>query len=117
MDSLNKAIRRTLLKLGDRATLTDGQLLAEFAASGDQAPFEMLVRRHGPMVLRVCRRVLSHVQDAEDAFQATFIVLMRKGQQLAKQELLANWLYGVAYRTALNAKRQRALRQVATRGV
>jgi RNA polymerase sigma factor (sigma-70 family) len=59
------------------------------------------------MVLRVCQRVLHHAQDAEDAFQATFIVLMRKARHIAKSELLANWLYGVAYRTALNAKKRR----------
>src|SRR5262245_42047049 len=116
MDSLNKALRRTLLKLGSTGSLTDGQLLAQFAATAEQGPFVELVRRHGPMVLRVCRRVLSHAQDAEDAFQATFFVLMRKAGQIARPDLLANWLYGVAYRTALNAKRQRALRQVPTAG-
>jgi hypothetical protein len=74
MESLNKAIRRTLLKLGNAAALTDGQLLARFVSSQEQAAFEELVRRHGPMVLRVCQRVLYHAQDAEDAFQATLIV-------------------------------------------
>jgi len=104
MESLNKAIRRTLLKLGSVSTLTDGQLLARFVSSQEQAAFEELVRRHGPMVLRVCRRVLYHAQDAEDAFQATFIVLMRKAQAIAKQDSVASWLHGVAYRIALKAR-------------
>src|SRR5262249_34667978 len=72
--------------------------------------FEELVRRHGPMVLRVCQRVLHHAQDAEDAFQATFLVLARKASAISRQELVANWLYGVAYRTALNAKKHRTFR-------
>lgn len=104
MDSLNKAVRRTLLKLGSAAGRTDGELLTQFVASGDQAAFEELLRRHGAMVLRVCRRVLQHAQDAEDAFQATFIVLARKAHALTKRELVANWLYGVAYRVARKAK-------------
>ena len=104
MDSLNKAIRRTMLKLGSAAALTDGQLLARFVSSQDQPAFEELVRRHGPMVLRVCRRVLCHAQDAEDAFQATFIVLTHKAQAVVKQESVASWLHGVAYRVALKAR-------------
>src|SRR5262249_18516182 len=104
MDSVNNAIRRTLLQLGGASALTDGELLARFVATREQAAFEGLVRRHGPMVLRVCRRILHQAHDAEDAFQATFIVLMRKAHSLARQELLANWLYGVAYRVALKAR-------------
>src|SRR5262249_1180080 len=103
MDSLNRTIRRTLLKLGRPGALTDGQLLVRYVASQDQAAFEELVRRHGPMVLRVCQRILHHQQNAEDAFQATFIVLMRKARTV-KQESVASWLYGVAYRVALKAK-------------
>jgi RNA polymerase sigma factor (sigma-70 family) len=83
---------------------TDEQLLDRFVSQGDAAAFEMLVRRHGPMVLGVCRRLLHHPQDAEDAFQATFLVLVRKAASLGQREFLGNWLYGVAYRTALDAR-------------
>src|SRR5438105_10690762 len=85
----------------------DGRLLADFLARGDQAAFGVLVRRHGPMVLGVCRRVLHHVQDAEDAFQATFLVLAKKAASLTQKELVGNWLYGAAFRAALEAKAAR----------
>jgi RNA polymerase sigma factor (sigma-70 family) len=84
--------------------LTDGQLLEQFLAQRDEAAFEELVRRYGPMVLGVCRRVLRHEQDVEDAFQATFLVLVRKARSLQSRELVGHWLYGVAYRTALRAR-------------
>ena len=90
---------------------TDVQLLARFVANRDEAAFASLVRQHGPMVLGVCRRVLHDLYDAEDAFQATFLVLALKANSLRKPELLANWLYGVAYRTALRAKSAAAKRQ------
>jgi RNA polymerase sigma factor (sigma-70 family) len=83
---------------------TDEELLDHFVSQSDGAAFEVLVRRHGPMVLGVCRRLLQHLQDAEDAFQATFLVLVRKAASLGQRELLGNWLYGVAYRTALHAR-------------
>jgi RNA polymerase sigma factor (sigma-70 family) len=96
--------------------LTDGQLLARFVAARDEASFAALVRRHGPMVLGVCRRLLRHAQDAEDCFQATFLVLARKASAV-KRESVGSWLYAVAYRTALearavNARRRRRERQV-----
>ena len=82
----------------------DGQLLADFAARRDERAFELLVRRHGPMVFGVCRRLLRRTQDAEDAFQATFLVLVRQAAALGRREILGNWLYGVAYHTALKAR-------------
>jgi RNA polymerase sigma factor (sigma-70 family) len=84
--------------------LTDLSLLERFAAEHDEAAFEMLVERHGPMVQGVCRRVLGHVQDAEDAFQATFLVLARKAGRIRWHAEVGNWLYQVAYRTALRAR-------------
>ena len=95
----------------------DAQLLARFVADRDEAAFASLVRQHGPMVLGVCRRVLHDLHDAEDAFQATFLVLARKASSIRKPELLANWLYGVAYRTALRAKGAAAKRQARERQV
>jgi RNA polymerase sigma factor (sigma-70 family) len=83
---------------------TDRELLERFHRLRDQAAFEALVRRHGPMVLGVCRRVLHHVHDAEDAFQATFLVLVRRAGSLRDPELLANFLYGVACRVARKAR-------------
>jgi RNA polymerase sigma factor (sigma-70 family) len=95
--------------------LSDGQLLEWFVRRGEEAAFAALVRRHGPMVLGVCRRVLRHAQDAEDAFQATFLVLAQKAPRLRRPELLANWLYGVAYRTALHARQRAAQRSARER--
>jgi RNA polymerase sigma-70 factor (ECF subfamily) len=96
-------LRRAAL-LHDAGDLTDGQLLARFLARREEAAFEVLVRRHGPMVQGVCRRVLSNAHDAEDAFQATFLVLIRKGTSLLPRQTLGNWLYGVAFHTALKAR-------------
>src|SRR5258708_2093044 len=86
---------------------SDGQLLERFICRREEAAFEALVLRHGPMVLGVCRRVLRHVHDAEDAFQATFLVLARKAAGIRRRELLGNWLYGTAYRAALEAQAAR----------
>src|SRR6516225_8719428 len=83
---------------------SDRELLAQFATQHDEAAFAMVVRRHGPMVFRVCRRVLCHEQDAEDAFQATFLVLARKARSVSWQLSVANWLHKAAYHVALRAK-------------
>jgi RNA polymerase sigma factor (sigma-70 family) len=85
---------------------TDGQLLRQYFALQDEAAFTVLVRRHGPMVLAVCRRLLGHAQDSEDAFQATFVILARKGRRVAGQQTIGGWLHGVAYRVALDVRRR-----------
>jgi RNA polymerase sigma factor (sigma-70 family) len=83
---------------------SDTEFLRRFAAGRDEAAFEALVRRHGPMVEGVCRRILGNVHSAEDAFQAVFMVLVKKSASIRRPELLSNWLYGVACRVARKAK-------------
>jgi RNA polymerase sigma factor (sigma-70 family) len=105
--------------LQDELGMTDAELLERFIEHRDEAAFAVLIRRHGSMVMGVCLRVVRNHQDAEDAFQATFLVLVRKATSIASRGLLANWLYGVAYNTALkakvsNIKRQAKEKQVAT---
>ena len=105
---------RHIRKLADgpsAAHWTDDQLIDAFAACRDETAFTTLVARHGPMVLRVCRRVLHHEQDAEDAFQATFLVLAKNITSIRKHQALAAWLHGVAYRTAMKTKRSAARRR------
>ncbi len=102
-NSLIYHLRRAAL-LHEAGEMTDGQLLERFLAMREEAAFEVLLRRHGPMVQGVCRRILCNVQDVEDAFQATFLVLLRKGPSLLPRHTLGNWLYGVAYHTALKAR-------------
>jgi RNA polymerase sigma factor (sigma-70 family) len=99
---------------------TDAQLLEGFISRRESAAFEALVRRHGAMVLGVCRRVLGNDADADDAFQATFLVLVRKAASVVPRERVGNWLYGVAVRTAMKAramsgKRRARERQAAER--
>jgi RNA polymerase sigma factor (sigma-70 family) len=95
---------------GVRAT-PDRQLLARFARGREEAAFEALVRRHGPLVLGVCRRVLHQEQDAEDVFQATFLVLARKADVAGRRASLGTWLYQVAYHMALKARKHAAARR------
>jgi RNA polymerase sigma factor (sigma-70 family) len=93
------------------AGLSDGQLLENYVTSREEAAFAALVQRHGPMVWGVCRRALGSYHDAEDAFQATFLVLVRKAASVVPRDMVANWLYGVAHQTALKARTTSAKRQ------
>src|SRR5256884_8745089 len=93
----------------------DGRLLGGFVARADPDAFEALVRRHGPMVLGVCRRVLGNDADAEDAFQATFLVLVRKAASVRPRRMVGNWLYGVAHTTALKARAMNTKRRTRER--
>ena len=102
---------RTAVLTRDGGGLTDAHLLSCFIERRDAAAFEALVRRHGPMVLGVCRRVLGDTHDAEDAFQAAFLVFVRKAASVASREAVGGWLYGVAYRTALAARNKRRRRR------
>jgi RNA polymerase sigma factor (sigma-70 family) len=90
---------------------SDAQLLEQFLQHHDQTAFAGLIERHGPMVWNVCRRVLAQESDAEDAFQATFLVLVRKAQSITRRESLASWLYGVAHRVACQTRAASQRRQ------
>jgi RNA polymerase sigma factor (sigma-70 family) len=96
-------LRRTLRRPGD-ASLSDGQLLERWVGERDQAAFELLLWRHGPMVLHTCRRLLRRREDVEDVFQATFLVLVRKAGSIRRGAALAAWLHRVACRIALRAR-------------
>jgi RNA polymerase sigma factor (sigma-70 family) len=104
--SLKKAMAAESL-----AALSERELVERLLAGHDEATFQAILSRHGPMVFRVCRRVLSQEQDVEDAFQATFLVLARAAHKIRKQGSLASWLHGVAYRAALKARASTARRR------
>lgn len=114
-NTLIQQLRRTVLSR-DGAGLTDDHLLTYFIEHKDEHAFAALVRRHGPLVWNVCRRHLNH-HDAEDAFQATFLVLARKAVSIVSRPMVANWLYGVARTTALRAKVLAAKRRLKERQV
>src|SRR3954466_7621557 len=105
----------SLFEGGSVAGLSDRQLLERYIAFGGdpagEAAFAALVDRHGPMVLGVCRQLLGDAQHAEDAFQAVYLVLARKARSVRDPDLLGNWLYGVATRTARCSRRQVARRR------
>src|SRR5262245_13351716 len=110
--ALRKVLRRArgLASSPPPGGVSDAALLERFVRGGDEAAFEVLVWRHGPMVLGACRRVLRHEQDAEDAFQATFLTLARKAAEAGRRGSLGGWLYTVAYRIALRARQRQAAR-------
>jgi RNA polymerase sigma factor (sigma-70 family) len=110
LDHLRSAVQRE-----HDAALTDDELLAHYLARRDETAFEALARRHGPMVLRVCRRVLGNTADSEDAFQATFLVLVRKAASIHPRANVATWLHGVAYLTALKARAAAIKRRIKER--
>jgi RNA polymerase sigma factor (sigma-70 family) len=101
-----------ILRQLDESGPPDAELLARFAGQRDQGAFAELVRRHGSLVWAACRRVAGHAQDAEDAFQAVFLILSREAQAIREPGLLGNWLYGVAVRVALKARRAATRRRV-----
>jgi RNA polymerase sigma factor (sigma-70 family) len=96
-------LRRSVI-LSEENERDDGELLESYLSQREELALELLVRRHGPMVWGVCQRMLHNPQDAEDAFQTTFLVLVRKAQSIHPRAMVANWLYGVAHQTALKAR-------------
>src|SRR5258708_6238994 len=113
-----KAVSSPILQLIRRAVedrrvreLPDQELVRRFHVQKDQAAFHALLRRHGPMVLDVCRGVLGNEANAEDAFQATFLIFARKATSIRKAAAVGSWLHSVAYRTALQARAQEATRK------
>ena len=119
MSQLSKVIKhlRGIVHQQEAQHTSNGRLLELFITQKDETAFEELMRRHGPMVWGVCQRVLPNSHDAEDAFQATFLVLVRKARSVRPTEMVGNWLYGVAYRTALEARKTVFNRRVKERRV
>jgi polysaccharide export outer membrane protein len=94
------------------AEASDAELLEQFVSARDEVAFEAIIARHGPMVLAVCRRLLRHDHDADDVFQATFLLLSQKARSVRKRDSLAGWLHGVATRIGIRAKARNAERRV-----
>jgi RNA polymerase sigma factor (sigma-70 family) len=105
------AFLRRLAVPGDHRAMADGELLQRFSGQGEEWAFAALMHRHGPMVLGVCQGLLLGAQDAEDAFQATFLVLARKARAIGKPASVASWLHGVAYRLAMRVRADLARRR------
>ena len=99
MSVVIQQLRAVVKRDGD--AVTDGELLTRFLSQRNEGALAALVERHAPMVWGVCRRVLCNTHDAEDAFQATFLVLVRKASSVKSREMVGNWLYGVAHQTAV----------------
>lgn len=118
---MSKTILEVVRQLGQAErlrpwlVLSDAHLLQQFVGHHDEAAFEVLLHRHGPLVFSICRRMLFDAQDAEDAFQATFLVLARKAGSLTRQSLLSNWLHGVALRVAARVRRTALRRRAVQR--
>jgi RNA polymerase sigma factor (sigma-70 family) len=112
-----KAALEQLRRVLPQAGATDAQLLERFVVARDEAAFEALVSRHGPMVLGVCRRLLGNAHDAEDAFQATFLILARKAASVVKRDSVGGWLYAVTQRIAQEARAVIARRRARERQV
>ena len=113
-DTILRQLRSVLEGETTRA-LTDAQLLRRFAAEREEAAFAALMQRHARLVWGVCRHFLPREQDAEDAFQATFLVLARRAGSIRKSEAVGSWLYGVAYRVAMKARHSARKRQARER--
>src|SRR5262249_61772913 len=105
------------LLAAEQAGQTDGLLLERYVTRHDEEAFTALVQRHGPMVLNVCRRILPEAHDAEDAFQATFLVFVRRAAALDRRGSVANWLHTVAYHIPIRARGDAARRRAQERQV
>src|SRR5262245_16327516 len=110
MDGVLRHLRRAAT-LSQTQRLDDAQLLDRYVSCRDEDAFATLVRRYGRLVRSVCRHVLHHEHDIDDAFQVTFLVLARKAGSIRKTASVASWLYSVAYRTAMNAKKRARVRR------
>src|SRR5215469_1939592 len=108
---LTMRLFRQLFISGPVSGLDEGQLLERFVTANDEAAFSALLALHGPMVLGVCRRVLGDGHDVEDAFQATFLVLVKRARSIRDPGRLGPWLFGVARRVAMRARAEAARRQ------